>query len=261
MDKMDWDDIRVFLAIARAGTLGAAAKEAGQTQPTMGRRLRGLEASVGHNLFQRTAEGFVLTEEGTALLLHAERMEQEALSIDRLLTGQAMGITGTLRISSSDWFGAHVLTKIFSEFLAQHPQVSIELVTDSRLFSLTRREADLAFRITPFKEADIIQRKLMHMNYALYGPTGCVHPSAADGQGHAVITMDSAMRVRSSVAIIVRSKHECALTEPDSPSYRVPSATKRPALSGSTSAKLLRAGMYGSGTTVICVASRGCANC
>jgi DNA-binding transcriptional LysR family regulator len=192
MDKMDWDDIRVFLAIARAGTLGAAAKEAGQTQPTMGRRLRGLEASVGHNLFQRTAEGFVLTEEGTALLLHAERMEQEALSIDRLLTGQAMGITGTLRISSSDWFGAHVLTKIFSEFLAQHPQVSIELVTDSRLFSLTRREADLAFRITPFKEADIIQRKLMHMNYALYGPAGCVHPSAADGQGHAVITMDSA---------------------------------------------------------------------
>jgi len=189
---MDWDDIRVFLAIARAGTLGAAATEAGQTQPTMGRRLRALEAAVGHTLFQRTVGGLVLTQEGAALLLHAERMEQEALSIDRLLTGQELELSGTLRVSSSDWFGVYVLTKVFAEFLAQHPQVLIELVTDSRLFNLARRDADLVFRIVPFEEADIVQRKLMHMDYALYGPVGCGHPVAGDGHGYSLVTMDSA---------------------------------------------------------------------
>jgi len=197
---MDWDDIRVFLAIARAGTLGAAAREAGQTQPTMGRRLRALEAAVGHTLFQRTAEGFVLTQEGSALLLHAERMEQEAFAIDRLLTGQALELSGTLRISSSDWFGVYVLTNVFAEFLGRHPQVSIELVTDARLFNLARREADLVFRITPFEEADIIQRKLMHMDYALYGPSGCLQPQAGDGHGHSLITMDSAFGKLPDVA-------------------------------------------------------------
>jgi DNA-binding transcriptional LysR family regulator len=197
---MDWDDIRVFLAIARAGTLGAAAREAGQTQPTMGRRLRALEAAVGHTLFQRTAEGFVLTQEGSALVLHAERMEQEAFAIDRLLTGQALELSGTLRISSSDWFGVYVLTNVFAEFLGRHPQVSIELVTDARLFNLARREADLVFRITPFEEADIIQRKLMHMDYALYGPSGCLQPQAGDGHGHSLITMDSAFGKLPDVA-------------------------------------------------------------
>src|SRR5258707_270763 len=71
--RLEWSDLRVFLAIAREGTLGAAARKLGQTQPTMGRRLRALEAAVGHTLFQRTASGFVLTDEGNAVLSAAER--------------------------------------------------------------------------------------------------------------------------------------------------------------------------------------------
>ena len=77
---MEWSDLRVFLAIAREGTLGAAARKLGQTQPTMGRRLRALEEAVGQTLFQRTGEGFVLTDEGTSVLGHAERIEEEALA-------------------------------------------------------------------------------------------------------------------------------------------------------------------------------------
>jgi DNA-binding transcriptional LysR family regulator len=127
-------------------------------------------------------------------------MEQEAFAIDRLLTGQALELSGTLRISSSDWFGVYVLTNVFAEFLGRHPQVSIELVTDARLFNLARREADLVFRITPFEEADIIQRKLMHMDYALYGPSGCLQPQAGDGHGHSLITMDSAFGKLPDVA-------------------------------------------------------------
>jgi molybdenum-dependent DNA-binding transcriptional regulator ModE len=85
---MEWNDLRIFLAIAREGTLGAAARKLGQSQPTMGRRLRALEQSVGQILFQRTGEGFVLTDEGTAILAHAERMEEEALAVQRQLAGK-----------------------------------------------------------------------------------------------------------------------------------------------------------------------------
>lgn len=189
---MDWNDVRIFLAIAREGTLGRAAKQVGQTQPTIGRRLRMLEASVGQALFQRTADGFVLTEEGTAVLASAERMEDEAHAFERFLAGKEQQLTGLLRISSSDWFGVHVLTPVVAEFLRQNPLVSVELVTDARQLNLARRDADLLFRITPFDEADVIQRKLVKMDYALYGPLNIVPPQRGDGTGYALVTMDSA---------------------------------------------------------------------
>jgi DNA-binding transcriptional LysR family regulator len=190
--ELEWSDVRIFLAIARCGTLGAAARQIGQTQPTMGRRLRALEEAVGHALFQRTRDGFVPTDEGAAVLAHAERMEEAALGFTRALAGTEAQLTGLLRVSSSDWFGIHVLTPVFARFLAQHRGVSLELVTDSRRYNLARREADLAFRITPFEEADVIQRKLMHMEYALYGRMELVAPEAGDGEGFSLISMDSA---------------------------------------------------------------------
>jgi DNA-binding transcriptional LysR family regulator len=190
--NLEWSDVRIFLAIARSGTLGAAARMIGQTQPTMGRRLRALEGSLGHVLFQRTRDGFVLTDEGAAVLSYAERMDEEALSFTRALAGQDAKLTGVLRVSSSDWFGVHVLTPIFARFLAKHPEVSIELVTDARRYNLARREADLVFRITPFDEPDVIQRKLIHIDYALYGRADLTSPKAGDGKGQTLISMDSA---------------------------------------------------------------------
>ncbi|MDH1521250.1 LysR family transcriptional regulator [Achromobacter mucicolens] len=190
--RLDWSDVRVFLAIARCGTLGRAAKQLGQTQPTMGRRLRALEEALGHTLFQRTSDGFVLTDDGAAVLAYAERMEEEALGFTRALTGKETQLSGLLRVSSSDWFGIHVLTPVFARFLAQHPGISIELLTDSRLYNLARHEADLLFRIVPFEEPDIIQRKLMRIDYALYGHVDIAPPSPGNGVGHALISMDSA---------------------------------------------------------------------
>ncbi|MDR3436221.1 LysR family transcriptional regulator [Telmatospirillum sp.] len=187
---MDWSDVKIFLAIARNGTLGAAARAAGQSQPTMGRRLRALEAAVGHTLFQRTSDGFVLTDEGTAALLHAERMEEEALSFERELAGQGKQLAGVLRVASSDWFGVHVLTPILARLTAEHPRLTIELLTDARIYSLARREADLAFRIAPFDESGVIQRKLAHLDYGLYGATGTPPPEPGSGLGAQLVTMD-----------------------------------------------------------------------
>jgi DNA-binding transcriptional LysR family regulator len=201
---LDWSDVRIFLAIARCGTLGAAARALGQTQPTMGRRLRALEEAVGHTLFQRTREGFVLTDEGNAVLSYAERMEEEALGFTRTLAGEEKVLTGVLRVSSSDWFGIHVLTPVFARFCSKHPQVTVELVTASRRYNLARREADLAFRITPFDEADVIQRKLMHIDYALYAQHGLEAPRAGDGRGCRLISMDSEFGTLPDVVWIKR---------------------------------------------------------
>ena len=189
---MEWSDLRVFLAIARTGTLGAAARTLGQTQPTMGRRLRALEAATGHTLFQRTIDGFVLTDEGSAVLGHAERMEEEALALQRQLAGSEAQLEGMLRLSSSEWFGAFMLAPVLAEFGRRHPKICVELVTDSRLYSLPRREADMVFRIKPFDEPEVIARRLAHIPYAIYGVPGTPTPIPGDGAGTAVITMDTA---------------------------------------------------------------------
>ena len=191
---VEWSDIKVFLAVARAGTLGGAARLTGQSQPTMGRRLRALEAALGQALFQRGTEGFVLTDEGNAVLAHAERMEDEALGLERRLAGQERRLEGLLRVSSSDWFGTHMLTPVIADFIAAHPAVVVELVTDARLFSLARREADLVLRIKPFDEPEIVQRKLLHVDYRLYTAKGMKRPRKGDGAGCALVTLDEAFR-------------------------------------------------------------------
>ena len=190
---MEWSDLRVFLAVARTGTLGAAARKLGQSQPTMGRRLRALEAAVGHTLFQRTGEGFVLTDEGSSVLGHAERIEEEVLAFQRQLTGSEAELEGLLRLSSSDWFGTFMLAPVLAEFSRRHPRVCLELLTDARLYSLPRREADLVFRIQPFDEPEVISRRLIHIEYALYAPADtAIAFQPGDGAGLSVITMDTA---------------------------------------------------------------------
>jgi DNA-binding transcriptional LysR family regulator len=184
---MDWSDLKIFLAVARAGTLGAAARQIGQTQPTLGRRLRALEQALGQSLFQRTSGGFVLTDEGQAVLVHAERMEEAALGIARQVSGQPDRLSGFLRLSASEWFGTYVLTPVLAEFSRRHPDVTIELVTDTRLYSLSRREADLVFRIGAFDEPDIRQRRLLVQTYGVYKKAG------SDYRDMGLILMDTAL--------------------------------------------------------------------
>jgi len=201
---MEWSDIKIFLAVARAGSLGGAARLTGQSQPTMGRRLRVLERDAGQALFQRGAQGFVLTDEGAAVLAHAERMEEEALGFERRLAGQEGEMEGLLRVSSSDWFGVHILTPIFATFAARHPKVTIELITDSRLFSLARREADLVFRIKRFDEAGVVQRKAVHVDYRVYRAAGTSHGQAGSATDVPLITLDTAFQDFPDVAWLRR---------------------------------------------------------
>jgi DNA-binding transcriptional LysR family regulator len=220
---MDWSDLRIFLAIARTGTLGAAARSLHQSQPTMGRRLRVLETAVGHALFQRTAEGFVLTDEGNAVLEHAERMEEEVLAFQRRLAGADVQLEGMLRLSSSDWFGTYMLAPVLAEFSEHHPKVCVELLSDARLYSLPRRETDIAFRIKAFEEPEVISRRLVHISYALYASAGAATSLTGGGTGMRLITMDTAFaempdalwlkRVLPEAQVVMRSNSRLVQAE------------------------------------------------
>lgn len=188
---MEWSDVRIFLAIARTGTLGAAARTLHVSHPTVGRRLRALEEATGQMLFQRTAEGFILTEEGLGVLPLAEQIEEGALAMQRRLTGKQQALDGSLRLTCADWFGAYVLPPVLAEYAASYPQVEIEVLTGTRLFSLAQREADIAFRIVPFEEQDIVQRRLLRMRYGAYVAVASPDPVLGDGGGTRLITPDT----------------------------------------------------------------------
>ncbi|MGE7989712.1 LysR family transcriptional regulator [Pseudomonas sp. NPDC089554] len=189
---MDWNDLRVFLAIARAGSLGAAAKLLGVSHPTVGRRLHVLEQASGQVFFRRTASGLVLTASGERIFELAEAMERNALTIERRLAGDDDQAEGLLRIASADWFASYVLGPVLAELVRRHPLIVPEIIAGHRLFDLTRREADIAFRIIPFTEPDIVQKRLCTLPYGLYIAAGASVEPHAQGEGVGLILMNTA---------------------------------------------------------------------
>lgn len=189
---MDWGDIRIFLAVVRGRSLGEAARSLGVSHPTVGRRIKALEDEAEQALFRRTKDGLVLTDAGDAVLSLAQSMEESALSMERRLAGNHDRLEGLLRISSADWFAAYVLAPIFVELGHLHPAVVPEVIASYRLLDLSRREADVAFRIVPFSEPDIVQRRLMTMPYGLYGSAASVRALKKDPRSVSLILMNSA---------------------------------------------------------------------
>lgn len=202
---MEWSDVRIFLAIARAGTLGGAARSLNTSHPTVGRRLRALEQAIGQTLFQRTADGFILTDEGNGIIPLAEQMEEGALAMERRLAGQEQNLRGSLRISSADWFGAYVLPPVLAEFSQTYPDVDVEILTGTRLFNLAQREADLAFRIVPFETADVVQRRLFTLEYGVYIAEDAADPEYGDGTGLRLITHDTSTGHYPDIAWLIEA--------------------------------------------------------
>jgi DNA-binding transcriptional LysR family regulator len=202
---MEWSDVKVFLAVARSGTLGGAARALQTSHPTVGRRLRAFEQAMGYTLFQRTADGLVLTEEGHGIIALAEQMEEGALAMERRLAGQEQTLKGSLRISSADWFGAYVLPPILADFSRTYPNVDVEVLTGTRLFNLAQREADVAFRIVPFNTADVVQRRLFRLEYGVYIAEDSADPRYGDGKGFRLITHDTSTGQFPDIAWLIES--------------------------------------------------------
>src|SRR3954468_2068801 len=165
----NWNDLKLVLAIHRAGTLGGGAAALGVNHSTAFRRLNALEARLGARLFERLPAGaYVPTSEGERFSATAERIEAETAALDRDVVGRDTRLTGSLRVTSSETLAYAVLTAELARFRELHPGIVVELVVDNRVLSLSRREADIALRVTRPKEPDLFGRKLADIAWTLY---------------------------------------------------------------------------------------------
>ncbi|CAD7054610.1 LysR family transcriptional regulator [Pseudorhizobium endolithicum] len=165
---MDWDDIRLFLAVARSGQLLAASRRLGINHATLGRRITALETGLGTRLLVRRTNGCELTPEGQVYFHAAERMEAEMLGA-QAATGQIdTSVAGTVRLGAPDGFGVSFLAPRLGRLMQQHPQLKVQLVPVPRSFSLSQREADVAITIERPEQGRLISSKLTDYSLGLY---------------------------------------------------------------------------------------------
>ena len=154
MNDISWDFYRTFLEVLRTGSLSAAARELGMTQPTIGRHIDALEQAVGHQLFTRSQQGLLPTEQALALQPYAENLASTAAAMHRLASGELGSIKGPVRISASDIVGIEILPAILAELQEDHPDLEIELSLSDSVEDLLNREVDIAVRMmSPAQEA------------------------------------------------------------------------------------------------------------
>lgn len=163
-----WDELRFVLAVARHRNLRGAAAAIGVNHSTMFRRLNALERQIGSKLFERLPDGYRPTRSGVRLLETAERMETELLALDRELSGRDTRLTGELRVTASQSLAYGVLADEIARFNARHPGIVVELLVDDRVFDLSRREADVAFRAARPTQGDLFGRKLLDLRWRFY---------------------------------------------------------------------------------------------
>lgn len=182
----NWNDMKLVLAIARAESLTGGAAALGINHSTAFRRLNALEEKVGARLFERLPGGvYRTTNEGERVATTAERVETEADALSRDVLGRDARLTGTLRVTSSETLAYSVLTQQLARFRQAHPGIVVELLIDNRVLNLSRREADIAVRVSRPKEPDLFGRKLADIAWTIYGPPDLVAaqgPIAIDEQ-------------------------------------------------------------------------------
>lgn len=160
MTDLKWGLIRAFHAAARLGSLSAAARELGVSQPTLSRDIQALEAVTGLHLFRRTTRGLQLTEQGRRLVESAEQMDAAADRFARQATGLSLELEGEVRISANEIVGVYLLPPALAAFRARHPGVQVELVISNAASSLSKREADIALRMFRPTQPDLVARRL-----------------------------------------------------------------------------------------------------
>lgn len=165
----DWDDLRLFLAVARAGSLSGAARLLGVTHSTVFRRIGAFEARLGVRLFDRLPGGYALTAAGEEMRDSVIRIEEVITALALKVTGQDQRPTGTIRITTTDLLAVGVLPRHVAAFRAEWPEIEIEVIVADTVLDLTRREADVALRIgNPGKET-LIGRRVGRLAFAAYG--------------------------------------------------------------------------------------------
>ncbi|WP_046664706.1 MULTISPECIES: LysR family transcriptional regulator [Neorhizobium] len=165
---MNWDDVRMFLAVARAGQILAASRRLGVNHATLGRRVTALEEDLRTRLIIRRTNGCELTAEGEVFFRAAERMETEMLAAQASTGRIDAAIAGTVRIGAPDGFGVSFLASRLGRLTRRHPELKLQLVPVPRSFSLSQREADIAITIERPEQGRLVSSKLTDYTLGLY---------------------------------------------------------------------------------------------
>ncbi len=189
----NWDDLRVFLAVARAGSLSGAARSLGVNHSTVFRRVAGLEETLGVRLFDRLPTGYALTPVGEETLGIVERIETDVTALDRTVTGQDLRLSGTVRITAIDMLAFWLLPDHLRRFRATHPGIEVEIVVGNEALNLSRRETDIALRIGNSPPETLVGRRVGQLEFAIYAaPEYCAAHPGADLSQQDWIGFDSA---------------------------------------------------------------------
>lgn len=168
---MDWDDLRVFLAVVRAESLSGAGKSLRIDAATVGRRITRLEDQMGARLFVRSAQGYALTEAGERLRPHAEAAEVAARAAQGALSGQDHGLSGLIRLGAPDGCANFLLPQVLAKICADNPGLEVQLVALPRLFNLSKREADMAIGVSRPEAGRLMVQKLTDYRLVLAAST------------------------------------------------------------------------------------------
>lgn len=183
--SLNWDDTRLFLAVARVGQMLGASRTLGINQATLSRRIAALEAALGAKLIARRTHGSELTDAGRALLEALERVETEMLTVQARLQGTEAAAAGVVRIGAPDGFGVGFLAPRLGVLAERHPALTVQLVPTPRGFSLSRREADLAVMVGRPDKGRLVARKLTDYTLGIYASPAylAARPAPTDPAG------------------------------------------------------------------------------
>ena len=176
---MNWEDLRLVLAIGRAGNVSGAARDLGVNYSTVFRRINGIEKNSGLRLFERHPHGYVVTEAGEAVMRHAERMEEAANAVSRELLGADARLSGKIRLTAPPGVTRYALMPHLETFCRQHPDIELDLIITSSSLYLERNEADLAVRVGKRPPENYIAREVCKFSFGIYGS-----PEYIEKHGH-----------------------------------------------------------------------------
>jgi len=190
ISTMNWDDVRLFLALARFGTARSAASKLGVSHTTIARRTEQLETDLGTRLFDRDVAGYRLTGAGEAMMSSAVRAEDALLAAERQLQGRDAELSGDIRLTTSGIIATYLMMPKTADFLRQYPDIELEILLSNDLFDLSRREADIAIRFMGGSRRppeDLVGRKLVTA-------ASCYYASDAYLSEHDLSTKDKSAR-------------------------------------------------------------------
>ena len=202
-----WDDVRFFLAVTRAGSLSGAARALGVGHVTVGRRIALLDKRLGVTLLNRTPDGFAATSAGEAILRQCVAMENAALDLERVAAGRDSLVTGSVRVTTTEALGYQLVAPSIAALRQAHPDLHVDLTVGVRSLDIARRDADLAVRFARPAATDLVCRKLGEVGFSLYASRRYL---AKSGMRYGADNIDV---IPAAIRTLLRSG--CRCTRPD----------------------------------------------